>query len=169
VYRRFDFEGDIHTSLACVPLVVRRKLDLAGLKISLAGWKALPRAERLALCHLPAETDEDLAVYIEVLRAFAARAGVPLDPLPGDPIRRTAWSTAATRERLQERLGPGGLEEDALSRLTEEERYAVIKLADPARDPEKLFILLRELGLSDVGQDSASAGPSGDVIARGGG
>jgi hypothetical protein len=148
VYRRFDFEGDIHASLACVPLVVRRKLDLVGLKISLAGWNALPREERLALCHLPAEADEDLTVYAEVLRAFAARAEAPLEPLPGDPIRRTAWSTAATCERLRARLGTGELDEGALSRLTEEERYAVVKLAEPARDPEKLLVLVRELGLT---------------------
>ena len=47
MYKRFEFEGAIHDTLECVPMSVRRKLDLATLKISLAGWQALSRAERL--------------------------------------------------------------------------------------------------------------------------
>lgn len=148
MYRRFEFEGDIHTSLSCVPLTVRRKLDLAGLKISLAGWQTLSREERLALCHLPVDGGDDLAVYREVLSGFAARAGVPLSPLAGAPVSPAGWSAAAVVERVGERLGARGAGFDAAaSALGEEERYALVKLADPKREPAKLLILLRELGL----------------------
>ena len=58
MYKRFTFEGDIHESLDCVPLSVRRKLDLAALKISLDGWQQLSRAERLSLCHLPVDSEQ---------------------------------------------------------------------------------------------------------------
>ena len=74
MYLRFAFEGDVHETLATIPLAVRRKLDLAGLKLSLAGWTALSRAERLAVCHLPVESQADLEVYREALRGFAVRA-----------------------------------------------------------------------------------------------
>ena len=154
MYRRFTFEGDMHVSLACVPLAVRRKLDLAALKISLAGWQALSREERLALCHLPVDTPEDVAIYREVLTGFAARAGVPLGPLPeADPA---AWSLRGLLARLEERLG-GGAELDAtqLAALNEEERYSLWKLADPARAKEKLHGALLELGLSP---EAAKAG-----------
>jgi len=146
MYRRFAFEGDMHVSLSCVPLVVRRKLDLAALKISLAGWQALSREERLALCHLPVDTDPDLAVYVEVFRGFAARAGVPLTPLPAaDP---TAWSLRGLLARLGERLGAAAeLDATRLAALTEEERYALFKLAEPTRAPDKLRAALIELGL----------------------
>jgi hypothetical protein len=154
VYRRFNFEGDIHSSLSCVPLVVRRKLDLAGLKISLAGWQALSRAERLALCHLPADTDDDMAVYTEALRGFAERAGVPLSPLPAAPARN-AWDTPLVIDRLRSRLGPGGVDEAAIGGLTEEERYALHKLAEPSRDVEKLVLLVRELGLTPPRKEEA--------------
>jgi len=156
VYRRFAFEGDIHASLACVPLVVRRKLDLAGLKISLAGWQTLPRHERLALCHLPADTGEDVAVYAEVLRGCSARAGVPLSPLPGAPVSSGDWSAPAVIERVRARLGPGAIDEAAVARLGEEERYALYKLAEPRREPEKLVLLARELGLSRPDAEAAS-------------
>lgn len=146
MYRRFAFEGDIHASLACVPLTVRRKLDLAGLKISLAGWQSLPRHERLALCHLPVDTAEEVAVYTEVLRGCAERAGVPLTPLPA--VTPEAWSAEAAVERVRSRLGPGAVDEAAVARLDEEARYALCKLAEPSREPAKLITLARELGIA---------------------
>lgn len=162
MYRQFALEGEVHASLDCVPLSVRRKLDLAEIKISLAGWQALSRAERLALCHLPADTDEDVAVYAEVLRGFAERAGVALAPLAGAPVRRAAWDRDSVSARLRDRLGAdGALDEGALGRLaelTEEERYAIVKLADPKRGPEKLRALLGELGLS---RDAGGERPPG--------
>ena len=53
--REFKFEDDMHTTLACVPMAVRRKLDRVGVKVGLEQWKALGRGERLAICHLPVE------------------------------------------------------------------------------------------------------------------
>ncbi|XYH96437.1 nitrate reductase associated protein [Sorangium sp. So ce1128] len=162
MYRQFALEGEVHVVLDCVPLAVRRKLDLAELKISLAGWQTLSRAERLALCHLPVDTDEEVAVYAEVLRGFAARAGVPLTPLADAPVRRAAWDADAVSARLRDRLGPdGALDGGALgqlAKLTEEERYALFKLADPKRGPEKLRALLGELGLS---RDASGEPPPG--------
>lgn len=159
MYRRFALEGDIHVSLDLVPLSVRRKLDLVGLKLSLAGWQALSRAERLALCHLQVDTDEDVAVYAEVLRGFAARAGVALSPLAGAPVRRDDWDLAGVRARLSAQLGPERTpDDDALGRLTEEERYALYKLADPTRGPDKLCALLDELGLSRRGDGERPPG-----------
>jgi hypothetical protein len=149
MYRRFVFEGEVHEALDCVPLAVRRKLDLAGLKISLAGWQALSHAERLALCNLPVDTSEDLGIYVEVLQGFAARAGVPLSPLPEAPVDRITWSPGGVRARLQARLeGHAVPDEEALGRLTDEERYSLFKLADPRREPAKLLLLLRELGIA---------------------
>jgi hypothetical protein len=147
MYQRFAFEGDVHSSLACVPLAVRRKLDLAELKISLAGWQALSREERLALCHLPVDAAEDLAVYREVLRGFAARASVQLAPLPGGPMERSAWSAAGVLGRLKERLAGAPVDAARLDALPEEARYALFKLADPKRDVAKLHAALRELDL----------------------
>jgi hypothetical protein len=150
MYRRFAFEGDMHVSLSCVPLAVRRKLDLAALKISLAGWQALHREERLALCHLPVDDDSDLDVYREVFRGFAARAGVPLKPLP--EANPAAWSAEALLARLKERLGGApGLPGTRIAALSEEERYALFRLAEPGREPDKLHAAMRELDLDPTG------------------
>lgn len=150
MYRQFVFEGDVHQALDCVPLVVRRKLDVAGLKISLAGWQALTRAERLALCHLPVDGAEDLAVYQEVMRAFAERAGAELKALPATETDAGAWAASAVPERVRTRaveLGCGAALEARWAGLDEEARYALHKLADPKREPGKLAAALGELGI----------------------
>lgn len=147
MYRRFAFEGDVHTALDCVPLAVRRKLDLAALKISLAGWQSLDRAERLALCLLPVDTEDDLEAYKEIYKAFAARKDVELKELP--PADPSSWSRASLAPSIVERARELGVELswDRWASLDEEERYAVVKYADPKREPAKLLALLRELGL----------------------
>src|SRR5260370_39217288 len=68
--REFKFEDEMHTTLACVPMAVRRKLDRVGVKIGLEQWKALGRGERLAICHLPVDRHEER----EALRLFINEA-----------------------------------------------------------------------------------------------
>jgi hypothetical protein len=147
VYKQFQFEGDVHQSLDCVPLSVRRRLDLAALKISLAGWQELSRAERLALCHLPTESEADLAVYREVMLAFCAARGVTLKPLPASA---RAWDAPEAPPELRARLDELAVAlPPALWRALEEDaRYALVKLADPQREPAKLRAALVELGLA---------------------
>jgi hypothetical protein len=149
MYKRFDFEGDIHASLSCVPLTVRRKLDLAGLKISLEGWQRLSREERLALCHLPVDADAEIEVYREVMRGFCQQRGVACKPLDDAMARTRAWNSANVPAGLHERAADLGatLNDPAWGNLDEESRYALVKLADPKRTPEKLQAALVELGL----------------------
>jgi hypothetical protein len=152
MYRRFAFEGAVHVTLETVPLAVRRKLDLAGIQVTIFGWRALPREDRLSLCHLPVDTAEDVAVYREVLLRFTARTGIPADPFPGPPSNRRAWSLTEVLSRLDARLGPEeaqGLDMRRLASLSDEERYALFKLADPARDPAWLRAALLELGFGE--------------------
>src|SRR6266849_336053 len=75
--RKFKFEDEMHESLQCVPMAVRRKLDRVGLKISLEPWKALDRGERLAICHIPADSgDECEALACFIREAMVRRFGV---------------------------------------------------------------------------------------------
>lgn len=152
MYRRFAFEGAVHETLETVPLAVRRKLDLAGIRISVFGWRALPREDRLSLCHLPVETAEDVAVYREVLMRFTARTGIPVESTPGAPSNRRAWSLPEVLSRLEAQLGRDearGFDGRRLASLSDEERYALFKLADPARDPARLRVALLELGFGE--------------------
>jgi hypothetical protein len=149
MYKRFTFEGDIHDSLDCVPLSVRRKLDLAALKISLDGWQQLLRAERLSLCHLPVDSEQELTVYREVLVEFCTRASVPLKRLEDGNASSRAWNTPNVPQAVGARVAElgGSLTDPAWCSLDEESRYALLKLADPKRNPLKIHALLVELGI----------------------
>lgn len=148
MYRRFAFEGEIDESLACVPMTVRRKLDVVRIKVPLAGWRTLSRAERLALCHLPIDGEEERAAYRDVLRDFAARAAISLGDLP-DPDAAKTWNASAVPETVAKRLAALGasLDDASWRRLDELERYVLHKLADPKRDDARLRDAAIELGL----------------------
>src|SRR5277367_3217666 len=73
--RRFNFEAEVYESLSCVPMAVRRKLDRAGVKVGLKQWQALGRGERLAICHLPAASDEEVEALHLFIREAVARGG----------------------------------------------------------------------------------------------
>ncbi|GCD54512.1 hypothetical protein NBRC3188_3209 [Acetobacter pasteurianus NBRC 3188] len=42
----FNFEMDFATSLRCIPMIVRMKLDLCGVKLSLRQWCRFTRQEQ---------------------------------------------------------------------------------------------------------------------------
>lgn len=45
----FDFERDLYPDLKCIPMAVRYKLDLVGLKVSLTAWNRLSLGVRRQL------------------------------------------------------------------------------------------------------------------------
>jgi hypothetical protein len=58
----FGFERDLYPDLKCIPMAVRYKLDLVGLKVTLTAWNRLPLAMRKQLLtRTPVETAEQRA------------------------------------------------------------------------------------------------------------
>jgi molybdopterin-guanine dinucleotide biosynthesis protein A len=146
MYRKFAFEGDVHDTLSLIPLATRRRLDLAGLKVSREGWAAFPLAERAILCHLPVESDDEVRVYRAALEHFALRASVKLEPIDPSESDRGRWSTAAPPTALVERLRRHGLALPApWSTLDDETRYCLVKYSDPRKRDESFTALVREL------------------------
>ncbi len=133
--RRFGFEDEMFRNLACVPMAVRRKLDRAGVKISLKQWQALARHERDAVCHLPAGDDEERGAMREFLAgAIAAhQAGAP-KALPEAEIN-AADPPAAPPAGLIENARAEGVTIGAgeWARLDPDERYSLIKLGGGER------------------------------------
>ena len=98
--RKFKFEDEMHESLQCVPMAVRRKLDRVGLKIGLEQWKSLDRGERLAICHLPVDSAEELdALGVFIREAMNRRFGVEPKSLT-DAQKASAEPPAAPPTRV---------------------------------------------------------------------
>ncbi|MGH7838278.1 MAG: nitrate reductase associated protein [Candidatus Binataceae bacterium] len=145
--RHFKFEDEIHQSLSCVPMAVRRKLDRVGVKVSLEQWQALGRGERLAICHLPvADSEECAAVRTFIQEAVQHRCASATKEL-SEEMRRTADPPVAPPATLVERaraLGLGLTEAD-WNRLDADERYALIKLGAGIEVSHNLAAALHEL------------------------
>jgi hypothetical protein len=145
--RRFKFEDEVHHSLACVPMAVRRKLDRVGVKVSLEQWQTLAQHERLAICHLPTAFDEErdaLRTFLE--ETVRARSGAAAKALP-DEVRRSAEPPAAPPQRLVENAQSAGitLSQTVWDQLDPDERYALIKLGGGAERSHNFVTALHEL------------------------
>ncbi len=144
--REFRFEDEMHTTLACVPMAVRRKLDRVGVKVGLDQWNALGRGERLAICHLPVERHEER----EAMRLFineAVRRVCGEEPRAlGEAQRASADPPARLPAPLAERARAAGvvLDQAAWERLDADERYALVKLGGGADVSHNLAAALAE-------------------------
>lgn len=137
----FGFESGYAGDLRFMPMAIRYRSDLAGLKLGLDGWRALPLAARRRLLELAVDTVRDDPGFRTALIAACVEHAVTVpDPVPvSDPA---AWSAAGGppfEAGDWPRLGEawGGL--DDLS------RYALGKLARSRREPEALGRALGEI------------------------
>lgn len=144
--RCFAFEQDLIGNWRCIPLCLRRKLDLAGIKLRLSHWLSLDPARRQELVFWPDGPDDlrDLASHIRVLtRAMAEGEATELPVVRGEP-----WQgDGAPPEALLESAAALGqpLSPAAWQGLGELERFALCKLARPGHDHHNLPAALAEL------------------------
>lgn len=132
--------------MLATPWAVRRKLDLSAVRLPVESWRALPWHERLALCELPAETDDEISAFRTVLEGFARRSGVPTLALP--PVIAPPWRDVVIPPVLARRLMTirVPLQPAVWSGLDDSERYALCKLAEK-RDVSRLLAALAEFGM----------------------
>jgi hypothetical protein len=146
----FDFETDFAGSLYCIPMCVRLKLDICGIKLSLKQWNRIPEAERRKLieepCDLRAHIDAYRAVLIQLIENWTSSAPeeVEMDPAPPwadascAPARLVAYSAA------QGVPPPSQAQWGSLSPL---QRFALFKLTRPGHSNDNFIPAMREFGM----------------------
>jgi hypothetical protein len=142
------FESEAERTLDCIPMRVRMKLDLCGLKLSLAQWCGLPIAVRRILLEEPCDTARDVRRAREYLvRAVEAHG---LDALPVVHVDRAAWSAGSdvpscvVSAMAASNLGHMGA--PTWRRLDDLQRFALMKLSRPGHT-RNLPAALEEFGL----------------------
>lgn len=141
----FRFELDFVSGWRCIPLCLRRKLDLAGVKLKLGHWIELPQEERERLV-----TWEDSPEALEAMRRFLRRQTVHFaDGLVKDipPSKDEPWQQdSAPPEWVKASAAACGeaISDDAWRGLMELQRFALCKLARPGHDHHNLKPALRE-------------------------
>jgi hypothetical protein len=146
MFHRFQYESEFYPSLSRIPLEVRMKLDLAGVKISLKDWLAWSFEERTVLCHLPCAGGEELDALIAYLDFLSRKyAGAPaamterLDP--------ALWEGAEVPSPVREKSAECGrvvTRSDWLG-WQSYQRYALYKTAISKSQPEAFANVLEEL------------------------
>jgi hypothetical protein len=144
--RRFKFENEIYTTLACVPMTVRRKLDRAGIKIGLQQWQALGRGERLAICHLPDELPEEREALSLFITESLRRARGEEPRTLSEAQRALADPPRELPAQIAERARAEGvkLDQTTWEKLDGDERYALMKLGTGHEPSHNLAAALTE-------------------------
>ncbi len=147
MFYRFTYESEFYSTLSRVPMYVRMKMDLTGVKISLDDWLAFSFEERTVLCHLPVDTEEEKQVFISYLDFLSRKyCGGPMDLTQA--LDSSLWNDlnqvpAAVAEKSA--LKDHAVTREEWTRWKFHERYAVYKTAIAKRDTEAFFVLLGEL------------------------
>ena len=144
----FHFEADFSADLRCIPMAVRRKLDLAGVKLKLQHWSELgetERAELLAWADDPTAIEALRRHLLERSAALSAGQAKDLpraDAEPWQQANQLPEVLASSCAQLNLELRSGGWAE-----LTELQRFALVKLSHPGHEHRNLPRALAEFGL----------------------
>ena len=146
MFHRFRYEAEFYPSLSRIPLHVRMKLDLTGIKISLKDWLAFDFAERAALCQLPCRLPDERQAFVGYLDFLSRKyCGTPV--VVTDGLDSALWDKARLPEPVRNKSA------DSLKRITSEEwsnwqfhqRYALYKAALSQSQPDAFAQLLEQL------------------------
>ena len=144
----FGFESDFVDSLRCIPMAVRLRLDITGVKLKLNEWSKLDQSERQALVNLPFSPPPDIHAYRDTLSGLVAKAcGSPpsmLSELP-EPI----WNSQDVPAQVQEQAQAYGLliPVEAWTSLTSLQRFALVKLSRPGHENRNFMPAMEEFGI----------------------
>lgn len=148
----FLFESDfVKDNIRCIPMVVRLKLDLAGIKLSLASWCRISADERLALATLDCNTPGEKRYYRQLLTAIVFRTTgeapveIPVETTPPwercDVVPSILQEHASLYDWFIDNLTWAGL-----SRL---QRFALLKLCRPGHENKNFPLAMKEFGIVD--------------------
>lgn len=145
----FQFEDDFVTTLRCIPMSVRYKLDTCGVKLKLSHWSQFSQQERQTLVEKPCTTPEEIQAYRDDLQQLVIHyTQSPASDLAVEP--HPAWMNATTiPDSVQEKAQALGIKItlEQWKTLTPVQRFALIKLSRPSHENHNFLPALQEFNL----------------------
>jgi hypothetical protein len=149
----FNFEEDfVEENIRCIPMLIRFKMDVAGIKLKLSEWSKFEIEERIKLALLPASTDEEKEIYriclSKLIKAYTGNKATELiiDTKPG-------WANLENiPAMLQEKAKNLNLliNTEKWKNITDLQRYALLKLCRPGHENKNFPKAIKEFGLLNV-------------------
>jgi hypothetical protein len=150
----FQYEQDKYYPLRRIPMIMRMKLDLCGVKLTIGDWSKFSREDREQLVVMPYRTQEDLvALRTRLLELAAAIDG---DSMPTAPISLPApWTiTSSVPDNVCKHIQALGKPVPSVQQwatLSDIQRFALLKLTREGHENKKLLLALKEFGLMPEG------------------
>ena len=144
----FGFEAEFTADLRCIPMAVRRKLDLAGVKLKLVHWNGLTVAERQRLLAWPDGTAAVAELRLWLLERTAQQAAGVARTLP--IACQESWQQQQqTPPAVHQACSDQGvlLGDAAWAGLNELQRFALVKLSQSGHEHRNLPLALAEFGV----------------------
>jgi putative acetyltransferase len=146
----FLFEEDfIEKNIRCIPMIVRFKMDHAGIKLKLAEWSKFNVEERIELAKKPCGNDEEAKYYNEYLSGLIEKyTGKPATHLQMD--KHPLWANdKVVPEMLNERLKKFDWHVlvEQWKELTDLQRFALLKLCKDGHENKNFPRAMKEFRL----------------------
>jgi len=136
-------------AIRCIPMIVRFKLDAAGIKLKLSEWSRLTLPERIDLAELPTTTQGEVFKYRHHLQQLIwSRTGKETTEQPID--KSPAWAmTDHLHESLRDKLTEYNwtLTLKQWQSLSELQRFVLIKLSRPGHENKNFPKAMKEFDL----------------------
>ncbi len=136
--------------IRCIPMIVRFKLDLAGIKLKLAEWCRFSVDERATLTGLPCRNATQIEQYRELLISLVRKqsggdpVSIPVDTAP-------AWeNTTLVDPALNDHAGTHNryISLQQWRNLTNLQRFALLKLFKPGHENKNFIKAMDEFALT---------------------
>ena len=146
----FHFEEDfIEENVRCIPMIVRFKMDLAGIKLKLSEWSKFNITERKELAIKPCTINEEKITYNNYLKGLvekytgkqAAEMKVEKDPVWNNKDNIPAILSEKAKEFNWK------ISIDQWKSLTDLQRFALLKLCKRGHENRNFPIAIKEFGI----------------------
>ena len=146
----FEFEEDfVEQNIRCIPMIVRFKMDAAGIKLKLAEWAKFDKQERIGLavknCSTHLEIEEYKNYLLETITRRTGHSGTIMSV-----NENPEWAKATTvPEKVLEKMKDFGasISIEKWSSLTNLQRFALLKLVRPGHENKNFPIAMKEFKL----------------------
>lgn len=146
----FDFEEDfMEDGIRCIPMIIRFKLDKAGIKLKLGEWVKFSSEEKIRLALLECNEEKEIKNYQELAASLvhhythkeATELSVDKNPSWGN-------KTMVPAELLQKAMeAENTISKEQWQSLTMLQRFALLKLCRSSHENKNFPIALKEFGL----------------------
>lgn len=146
----FDFEDDfVEKNIRCIPMIVRFKMDMAGIKLKLAEWSKFGVDERTELAKKPVSDEEDAKRYHSYLTGLVRKyTGKEATALTIDV--QPAWANKnEIPVQVTDKLVEFGwtVSVDRWKGLTNLQRFALVKLSREGHESKNFPKAVKEFEL----------------------